>query len=276
MTTKTDHNVAHGSPYDTASPAAGPSMHLKTVALRTYGRQQSPRLTDAEITEFLPMVNSIARKVATYLKPPLSFEDMVSAGTIGLLKAARDFDAAHGAQFKTYAYIRVRGAMLDELRSASMLPSGLSRQVKEAMALSQRIATERGTAPNDAELADRLGITTEELAGLYDSARAQHFVSLDSTEGEEVPSLLGSLAAPEQGGPEAQVERAELVEKLSEAITELDGKRKQIIVLYYQQHLTMKQIADVLNITESRISQLHASALFNLSAKLREWKDGRQ
>ena len=129
---------------------------------------------------------------------------------------------------------------------------------------------------NDAELADRLGITTEELAGLYDSARAQHLVSLDSTEGEEVPSLLGSLAAPEQGGPEAQVERAELVEKLSEAITELDGKRKQIIVLYYQQHLTMKQIADVLNITESRISQLHASALFNFSDKLWDWKDGRQ
>ncbi|MCH8217539.1 MAG: FliA/WhiG family RNA polymerase sigma factor [Planctomycetes bacterium] len=276
MTTKTDHNVADGSPSDTTSPAAGPSMHLKAVALRTYGRQQSAGLTDAEITEFLPMVNSIARKVATYLKPPLSFEDMVSAGTIGLLKAARDFDAAHGAQFKTYAYIRVKGAMLDELRSASMLPSGLSRQVKEAMALSQRIATERGTAPNDAELADRLGITTEELAGLYDSARAQHFVSLDSAEGEEVPSLLGSLAAPAQGGPEAQLERAELVEKLSEAITELDGKRKQIIVLYYQQHLTMKQIADVLNVTESRISQLHASALFNLSAKLREWKDGRQ
>ncbi len=277
MAPKTDQNVVEGShPGDTTLPATGPSTHLKSVALRTYGRQQSAGLTDAEITDYLPMVNSIARKVATYLKPPLSFEDMVSAGTVGLLKAARDFDAAHGAQFKTYAYIRIKGAMLDELRSASMLPSGLSRQVKEAMALSQRIATERGTAPSDAELADRLGITTEELADLYESARAQHFVSLDSAEGEETPSLLGSLAAPTQGGPDAQLERAELIEKLSEAITELDGKRKQIIVLYYQQHLTMKQIADVLKITESRISQLHASALFNLSAKLREWKDGRQ
>ncbi len=120
---------------------------------------------------------------------------MVSAGTVGLLKAARAFDAAHGAQFKTYAYIRIKGAMLDELRSASMLPSGLNRQVKDAMELSQRIATERGTAPSDAELADRLGITTDDLAGLYESARAQHFVSLDSAEGEETPSLLGSLAA---------------------------------------------------------------------------------
>lgn len=277
MTPRIDQNVVDRShPGDTTLPATGPSTHLKSVALRTYGRQQSAGLTDAEITDYLPMVNSIARKVATYLRPPLSFEDMVSAGTVGLLKAARDFDAAHGAQFKTYAYIRIKGAMLDELRSASMLPSGLSRQVKEAMALSQRIATERGTAPSDAELADRLGITTEVLADLYESARAQHFVSLDSAEGEETPSLLGSLAAPTQGGPDAQLERAELTEKLSEAITELDGKRKQIIVLYYQQHLTMKQIADVLKITESRISQLHASALFNLSAKLREWKDGRQ
>ena len=253
-------------------PAQAPPLHMKTVALRTYGTQKTQAVSEDRISEYLPLVNRIAHKVASYLRPPLSFEDLVSAGTVGLVKAVRDYDASHGAGFKTYAYIRIKGAILDELRSASMLPSGLNRQVKEVLELSRQITQRTGAAPTDEELANTLGISPDDISQLLDSARAQRFVSLSASE-PDGPSLDESLPARRAVGPDQQLERAELVDKLAQAISELDARRRQTIVLYYQQHLTMKQIADVLKITESRVSQLHASALFSLSATLRAWKD---
>lgn len=249
------------------------ALHMTTVALRTYADQKPKRMGDDEIMQFLPMVNSIARKATSYLRSPLSFEDLVSAGTIGLVKAARDFDPSHGAKFKTYAYIRIKGAILDELRNASILPSNLNRQVRAAMDLHQRISKERGVPPSDQELAAGLGISTDELYSLYESSRASKFVSLDAAEPEGA-TLAGTLCSAQAVGPDEQLQQAELIEEMSAAIAQLDEKRRQIIVLYYQHHFTMKQIAETLDITESRISQLHASAIFNLSAKLRNWKDG--
>lgn len=251
--------------------------HLNNVALRAYsGQKQSLRagVEDAQIAEYLPLVGKIARQVVTYLKPPLSFEDMVSAGTVGLVRAARDYDPSHQAEFKTYAYIRIRGAILDELRCWSFVPANLNRRIREAQKLSRKIAEETGAPPTDPELAERLRITIEELYETFENARAQHFVSLDGSD-DESPALGSILAAPHANSPEERLERAELVEKLAEAIQQLFEKQRQVVLLYYQQQLTMKQIAEVLEITESRVSQLHASALFSLSVKLRQWKDGR-
>ena len=251
--------------------------HLNNVALRTYsGQQKSDKslIDDEQISEFIPMVHKIVGQVVTYLKPPLSFEDMVSAGTVGLVKAARDFDPSHGAEFKTYAYIRIKGAVLDELRGWSSVPSNLSRRIRDAQQVSQSIAHEKGSAPDDYELAEELGITVTELHEMFDNARAQHFISLDGY-GDDIPGLGNVLPADRNSSPDEQVERAELIEKLAEGIQKLTENQRQVILLYYQQHLTMKQIAEVLEITESRVSQVHSSALFNLSVKLRLWKDDR-
>ncbi|MHC4644143.1 MAG: sigma-70 family RNA polymerase sigma factor [Planctomycetota bacterium] len=247
--------------------------NLKTVALRTYSSHQEKPVNDEQITEFLPLVRRIAQRVATYLKPPLSLEDLVSAGTVGLMKASRDFDPSHQAEFKTYAYTRIKGAVLDELRDCSLLPSHLNKQIKDAVRTSRKIMQETGTTPNDAELANKLGISLEKLYKTFENARAQHFISIDNFGGEQ-NSLVDLLAAPNATTPDQQLERTELTDKLSEAIQLLDDRRQQIILLYYQQDLTMKQIAKVFEITESRVSQLHASALFYLSLKLRQWKDG--
>ncbi|HUW17786.1 MAG TPA: FliA/WhiG family RNA polymerase sigma factor [Sedimentisphaerales bacterium] len=248
--------------------------HLKTVALRTYTSHQKEGLDKERIAEFLPMVRKIVQRVTTYLKPPLSVEDLVSAGTIGLIKAARDFDPSHQAEFETYAYIRIKGAILDELRSFSLLPPGLNKQIQNALQVSREITEQRGSPPSDAELAEKLGITVDKLYRTLENARAQHFLSIDGF-GQEHPALSELLSAPAATTPDKQLEKAELTDKLAEAIQQLDKRRRQIILLYYQQHLTMKQIAEVFKITESRVSQLHASAVFNLSVKLRQWKDGR-
>ncbi|MBN2132439.1 MAG: sigma-70 family RNA polymerase sigma factor, partial [Sedimentisphaerales bacterium] len=226
-----------------------------------------------EIIDLLPMVQNIARRAVSYLRPPLSLDDLVSAGTVGLIKAARDFDASHQAEFKTYAYIRIKGAVLDELRRASLLPSGVNRQVRLAREISHSITKETGIPPTDEELARHLDIPVKQVPQLYENARAQHFASLDAAT-ESGPALGDVLAAPDAAAPGSRIERGELLDKLTEAMQELDPRKLQIIVLYYHQHLTMKQIADVLEITESRVSQLHASALFTLSVKLEQWKDG--
>lgn len=248
--------------------------HLKAVALRTYSEQKAQAIDDEWVSQFLPIVQRIARRTATYLRPPLSFEDLVSAGTVGLLKAARDFDASHHAEFKTYAYIRIKGAILDELRGASLLPANINRQIRNALELSRKITEQTGSAPTDDELAEKLGISVDEVHELFENARAQHFISIDGFgQGHLAPGEL--LPTSDTATPESQLEQAELIDELTDAIAHLDQRHRQIVVLYYQQHLTMKEIADILEITESRVSQLHASALFNLSAKLRKWKDGR-
>lgn len=245
-----------------------------TTTIRAYSREKDRSVENEWVGQFLPMVHKIVQRVITYLKPPLSFEDLVSAGTVGLIKAARDFNSSYRANFKTYAYIRIKGAVLDELRGWSFLPANLNKQIRNAFRVSQKTVEQTGTTPTDAELAEKLGITVDKLYQTLENARAQHFVSIDGF-GNDMPALGNLLATANATTPDKQVEQNELTDKLSEAIQQLPDRKRQIILLYYQQHLTMKQIAGMFKITESRISQLHASALFNLSVKLRQWKDGR-
>jgi len=248
-----------------------------SVALRAYSGQKRSakgKVENEQIVELLPMVHRIIRQVVTYLRPPLSFEDMVSAGAVGLVKAAHDFDPSRHAEFKTYAYIRIKGAVLDELRASSMLPANLNKRIRSARRLSRKILEQTGTTPTDDELAEKLGITIGELYEMFDSARARHFVSLDGF-GEDSPALSNLLATAHTIAPDEQIERAELIDRLAGAIQQLSQRQRQLILLYYQKRLTMKQIAEIFEVTESRVSQLHASAIFNLSVKLRQWKDGR-
>jgi len=251
------------------------SNHLKGIALRAYANHRKQAPDEQRITALLPMVRKIAQRAISYIKPPLSFEDIVSAGTLGLIKAARDFEPSHEAEFETYAYIRIKGAILDELRSLSLLPSNIHRQIQAARGASRRITEQTGKPPADEELAEQLGVSIDKLNKTFESARAQQFVSIDHSEGG-APGLGAMLASPGTISPAAQLEQSELLDKLTGAIRHLPERQRQVVLLYYQQELTMKQIAEVFEITESRVSQLHASALFNLSTQLKDWKDGRQ
>ncbi len=259
---------------NTAAETQDPDRaHLRTAAKRAYGNQNSRGIDDDQIEQYLPMVHKIVQRVVGYLKPPLSYDDLVSAGVVGLVKAARDYDPSREAQFTTYAYFRIKGAILDELRGWSFVPASVNKQIRLALQTSQEITELTGAAPTDEELAETLGVTLDELYDTYKGARARQFVSIDGTEDEDNP-LGALLAAANSQSPEDGLEKAELREMLTEAITRLSERQRQVILLYYQQQLTMKQIAEVFDITESRVSQLHASALFNLSVKLRQWSDG--
>lgn len=246
---------------------------LKAAARNAYSEQKAP-VGDDLVEEFLPMVHKIVQRAVTYLKPPLSREDLVSAGIVGLLKAARDYDPSHEAEFQTYAYIRIRGAVLDELKAHSFMPANVNKQIREATKMRIDLIEKRGVAPTDEELAQKLQITVDKLFQLFNSARVKHFLSFDQSSDDE--SMSSFLVAEDSPEPSRRLEQAELVEQLAEAIGQLDERQRQIIVLYYQQELTMKQIAKVFGLTEPRVSQLHAKAIFSLSVKLKQWKYERE
>lgn len=251
------------------------SHHLKEAALKAYGPQIKQVREDELILEFLPMVHKIVQQVVSYLQPPLSREDLVSAGTIGLVKAARDFDPTRDAEFKTYAYIRVRGAVIDELRGWSFTPVALKKQFAHAQEILRQMTEDDNKAPSDEALAERLGVPLEKMYRMFETARARHFLSLHGMN-DEAPSLGSMLSCPDTSDPGEGLERAELLEALTKAVSGLDERQRRIIVLYYNKELTMKQVASILKVTESRVSQLHASALFRLSVKLKRWSEGYQ
>jgi len=258
----------------TKAPREKGKTHLKSVALRAYSRNQT-QVSDERIIQFLPMVRKIARRAVAYIKPPMTVDDLISAGTVGLVKAARDYDPFRNAEFETYAYIRVKGAILDELRSSCLLPPGMKKQIQTAAEMSRKITEDTGSTPTESQLAEALGISVDQLYKTFEAARLQHFVSIDES-GDDMPALGLSLPSTDAATPEEQLEKAELLDKLAAAIEQLPPRQRQIILLYYQQQLTMKQIAEVFGITESRVSQLHAAALFNLSVKLGDGKNDRR
>lgn len=243
--------------------------HMKTAAKNAYNEQKKVFINDDQITQLIPMIHKIVQKVAIYLKPPLSYEDLVSAGTVGLVKAAHDYNPAYKTEFTTYAYIRIRGTILDELRGCSFVPAHITKQIQEATRIAAEAIETTGHLPTDEELAEKLDMSIGKLYKMFENARAKTFVSIDGSSESEFP-LSSTLEATRTPSPSMQLEKAELADKLTEAIGQLNEKQRQVIILYYQQDMTMKQIAAVFNITEPRVSQIHASALFNLSIKLKK------
>jgi RNA polymerase sigma factor FliA len=245
--------------------------HVK-AAKRAYANQNKKPLDENQIAQYLPLVHKIVQRAASYLRPPLTYDDLVSAGTVGLVKAACDYDSSFNAEFQTYAYIRIKGAILDELRGWAFIPPNVNKQIRRAMDLSVEITQQTGSPPTETELAEKLGVTTEQVYETLESARAQQFLSIDRVS-EDTPSLVNILSESDAKTPDEQMQQTELIDQLSQSIQQLNERQRQVILLYYQQHLTMKQIAEVFQITEPRVSQLHATALFNLSAKLRQYDD---
>jgi RNA polymerase sigma factor for flagellar operon FliA len=242
--------------------------HLRTAARRTYSRSDE-QTSDELITRFLPLVHKVSQRISRYLKPPLNYEDLISAGTMGLIKAARDFDPAFQTEFITYAFIKIKGAILDELRAWSFVPATVEKQLQKAMEVTSVFLEQTRRMPSDEELAEKLNITVKKLYDVYEGARARNFVSIDENYNSGF-SLSDCLSDSSDKTPDAMLEKNELLELLTGAITELNEKQRHIILLYYQQGLTMKQIAGVMKITEPRVSQIHASAIFALSSKLKK------
>ncbi len=278
MTTPQDIQDGQAALSDNAAARSAASQFQAAAptpeqAVRAYGAQMSRHRQDALIVQYLPLVHRIVQQVGAYLRPPLSRDDLVSAGTIGLVKAARDYDASKDAEFKTYAYIRIRGAVIDELRGWSFTPPTTKKLLDQVSAAADRHLQQHGTPASDEYIAKALGLTLDKLYQVYETARARHFLSISGggSDDDPAPALGNILAADGEHLPEDRLAREELQQALAGAIETLPEKQRHIILLYYHRQLTMKQVSEVMDLTESRISQLHAAALFKLSAQLKQW-----
>lgn len=244
-----------------------PDAARRLRARQAYGQQTREQMEEAWIVGHLPLVRHIVNKVARHTRGSMDFEDLVSAGTLGLVKAAKSYDPSREAEFKTYAYIRIRGAVIDELRGRTFVPATVHRQIKAIEEQYRMLRSELGRSPDDDELARACGLGVEKMYAVLEEARRQQFLSIHGLSRDEpaMPSLVPPSAEP---APDEQVERKEQLEALTQAILSLSERDRHVVVLYYERDLTMKEIALVLGVTESRVSQIHAAAVFKLAMAL--------
>jgi RNA polymerase sigma factor for flagellar operon FliA len=221
------------------------------------------------LNENLPEVRYTARRIHDRLPSHVPFEDLVHAGILGLIDAVDKFDPRKNVQLKSYARFRIRGAILDSLRQMDWSPRNLRRQARRIEDANRELASELGRAPSEPELAARLGLQLEEFQRLLGELRGLDLGSLqaqsEESGGDEVTAAVASR--PEED-PFQLTLRAEMHTLLTQAIEELDDKERQVLGLYYLEELTMKEVGVLLDIGESRVSQIHTAALIRLRSRL--------
>lgn len=228
---------------------------------------------EAVIKEYAPMVKYVANRIAMRLPPHIEVDDLISVGVLGLIDAIDKYDSSRGAKFKTYAEFRVRGAILDELRSMDWVPRSVRQKASSMDSVVQKLQNKLGRPPEDDEIAEELGISLDDLFTTLNETKSMPILSLEdlgiAKESGEQQSLLDCLAGKGDADPQTQLRLNELKEIIAKAIDTLPEKERLMISLYYYEELTMKEIGEVLGITESRVSQIHSKAVFRLRNKLK-------
>lgn len=226
------------------------------------------RQTHELLLTHAPLVRRIASHLAARLPTSVELDDLVQAGTLGLLDAARHYSSGHGASFETYAGIRIRGAMVDELRRGDWAPRSVHRRAREISAAIHAIEQASGQAARDTDVAARLGIPISEYhAGVQDAARC-HVISMHASAADPDDAIE---VAAESSQPDTPLLQEEFRKALADAIGQLPEKEKMVMSLYYSDELNLREIGAVLGITESRVCQIHGQALLRLRSRLSQW-----
>ena len=226
-----------------------------------YRKNPSAELREKIIIEYAPLVRVVAGRLSMYLGYNVEYEDLVSYGIFGLIDAIDKFDRGKDVKFETYASLRIRGSILDQIRKMDWIPRSLRQKQKKIDAAMAKIESESGKVATDEELAAEIGISIDELSDWQGQMKSSNLISLDEyTEaGSEVKMENVSNSHFDQ--PETVVEKEETKKKLIEAIDTLTEKERSVIVLYYYEDMTLKEISMTLEVSESRVSQLHTKAL---------------
>lgn len=231
---------------------------------------------DRLIIEHVPLLKHIVGRMCFDVPGSIDRDDLFGFGMLGLIAAADTFDESRGLAFSTYAYPKIRGAILDELRRMDFLPRGRREKLRELDQATAELEQQNGLKPSPEELAAHLGWTLSEVDEALSSAAAAVRTSLDgglggSTEGDGVgPDLAALLADPKCDDPVGSAEFEEMKEVLIELISDLPDQEKTVITLYYAEELLLREIAEVLEVTESRVSQIHSRAIYRLNRALAE------
>lgn len=238
-----------------------------------YRAKACPTARQELIAAYAPLAKQVVDSLRPRGSASVDYEDMIGAALIGLIDAIDRFDPQRGVQFQTYATWRVRGAVLDMLRSMDWVPRSIRHKEADLQQAYERLENELGRAATDEEVAQALGMTADEFARSLEQVAPLAVLSLDETlsRGQEGESLtLGdTLADTRTAGPEDHAERREMLRLLAEAIDSLPEQERIVITLYYYEGPTLKQIGKVLSVTESRACQVHSKAILRLQAKMR-------
>ena len=225
------------------------------------------------IEKYSPMIKYVANRIAMRLPPHVEVDDLISVGVLGLMDAISKYDPTRGAKFKTYAEFRVRGAILDELRSMDWVPRSIRQKASNVDAVVQKLQAKLKRNPEDEEVAKEMELSLDQFYDTVNETKSMPVFSLEdlgiAKESGEQQSLLDCLAGKADADPQTQVRLSELKGIIATAIDTLPEKERLMVSLYYYEELTMKEIGVVLDITESRVSQIHSKAVYHLRSKLK-------
>jgi RNA polymerase sigma factor for flagellar operon FliA len=245
---------------------------LNTPLISRYNSAYTATLNvndrDALIESHLPQVKFIAERIASRLPQTVDRDDLIGAGLLGLLDAADKYDPSRGVQFKTYAELRVRGAILDSLRGLDWASRMTRHRARKVEAAGSELEKKLGRPAGEEEIAEFMGIPLSEYQTLLGELRWLTVTSLDEVNEDGHASLAHQIPADSSLIPSALFERAEVREQLIAAIDRLSERERQVIALYYTEELTMKEIGATLGITESRVCQIHTKAVLHLRTAL--------
>ena len=219
------------------------------------------------ILEYAPLIEIIARRIARRVPANVRVEDLINCGIIGLLDAIEKFDPSRNVKFRTYVEYRIRGAILDELRAMDWLPRQVREKCKEIEEITQKMEAKMGRFPEDEEVAEAMGVKLEEYQQMLWQIRGISLVSLESlgkNSERDIKNIISCIEDIKAEDPFKSIEFKEIIKMLGELIDDLPQKEKLIISLYYYDELSMKEIGSILELTESRVSQIHSKVVIKL------------
>ena len=239
---------------------------------REYKRTSERALRDRLILTYAPLVKYVAGRLGSGLPAHVEEGDLVSYGLLGLIGAIERFDPERDIKFETYAIARIKGSIIDELRSMDWVPRSVRARARDIERSIAQLEAKLGRAPNDEEISSNLGITEEEFQDSLLEISRSSIAALDElwsgAGGGDPVALIDTIEDPEAPEPQAAMAQTELREALGEAIARLPEREKLVVTLYYYEELTLREIGEVLGVTESRVSQLHTKAILRLKARL--------
>ena len=234
----------------------------------SYSKNRTPELREQIIIEYAPLVKLVAGRLSMYLGYNVEYEDLVSYGIFGLIDAIDKFDYGKNVKFETYASLRIRGAILDQIRKMDWIPRSVRQKQKKIDMTMSKLEAEYGRPATDEEIAKELDITVDELDTWNGQTKISNIISLEDfiEQGSEIRMDASHNSQFEQ--PEKIVEKSELALMLEKALDELTEKEKSVVLFYYYEDLSLKEISKVLGVSESRVSQLHTKAIQKMKKHL--------
>ncbi len=221
------------------------------------------------LQKYAPLVKRIAQHLMARFPASVQLDDLIQAGVIGLLEAARNYNGGKGASFETYAGIRIRGAMIDDVRKGDWAPRSVHRNARKVAQAMRRVEASLGREASDAEVAAEMGVTLDEYYNHIKDTASSRLQSLDEMVDRE--DSLDEPMDPSNASPAQEMQKVTLKQAVIQEIGNLPERERLVLSLYYDDELNLKEIGSVLGVSESRISQIHSQAMLRLRARLSDW-----